>query len=208
MHPEQPAHWNYSDDDALGPNGWPKHFGAGDSQSPINIIVDHCYLNACSSKTRPCESGRLHEQLGNKLAIGRAAARRDHLDSAGDDTNDSQYNELDNENQLNVHQERRSPSTSSNNSSVFSNDDAGQLVAAHSPSHRHHHHHHHHHPHLEHGSSNRLQNTRYCGTNKKVFLGYPRYLNSVRLSNTGHGWQIDIPPELAYHTRKFASCAG
>lgn len=44
------------------------------------------------------------------------------------------------------------------------------------------------------------QNTRHCVSNKKLFLGYPRYMSNIQLCNTGHSWQINIPPELARHT--------
>jgi len=54
-------------------------------------------------------------------------------------------------------------------------------------------------------SEGERQRTRYCATNKKLFLGYPRYLDSIRLSNTGHAWQVDMPQELGQHTRKYDS---
>lgn len=46
------------------------------------------------------------------------------------------------------------------------------------------------------------QNTRHCVSKRKIFLGYPRYLETVQLSNTGHNWQVDIPPEIGLNTRK------
>lgn len=48
-----------------------------------------------------------------------------------------------------------------------------------------------------------VQNTRHCVSKKKMFLGYPRYLNTMQLCNTGHNWQVNLPPELANHTCKF-----
>lgn len=47
-----------------------------------------------------------------------------------------------------------------------------------------------------------VQNTRHCVSRKKIFLGYPRYLNTMQLCNTGHNWQVNLPSELAAHTRK------
>lgn len=47
-----------------------------------------------------------------------------------------------------------------------------------------------------------VQNTRHCESRKKIFLGYPRYLNTMQLCNTGHNWQVNLPPEIATHTRK------
>lgn len=47
-----------------------------------------------------------------------------------------------------------------------------------------------------------VQNTRHCVSRKKIFLGYPRYLNAMQLCNTGHNWQVNLPPEIATHTRK------
>ncbi|KAG9510179.1 Carbonic anhydrase 7 [Fragariocoptes setiger] len=41
---------------------------------------------------------------------------------------------------------------------------------------------------------------RYHVSNKKIFLGYPRCLNNLRIMNTGHAWQVDIPREIGPHT--------
>lgn len=46
------------------------------------------------------------------------------------------------------------------------------------------------------------QNTRYVVSLRKVFLGYPRFMNTMQLFNTGHNWQVNLPNELANHTRK------
>lgn len=46
------------------------------------------------------------------------------------------------------------------------------------------------------------QNTRFVATKRKLFLGYPRFLHSMQLCNTGHGWQVSLDEHLAEHTRK------
>lgn len=45
----------------------------------------------------------------------------------------------------------------------------------------------------------------YRQSHKKIFLGYPRSLNNLHVTNTGHGWQINIPNEIGQHTRRLNS---
>lgn len=52
------------------------------------------------------------------------------------------------------------------------------------------------------GAKSQEQDTRYVITKRKLFLGYPRFLHSMQLCNTGHGWQVSLAEQLAEHTRK------
>lgn len=204
MHPDEPAHhrWNYSDDDALGPSEWPKYFETGSSQSPINIIVDHCYLHrhslgpAKGGAGATTKASTLHEQLERRLAV-----RGERLDSAVGHDDDDDANRAPSRR---PEPAERSPSSSSHNSSVSTDSTTSNDSPLETSKRRQHHHHDHHHNQRQMETARHAQNTRYCATNKKIFLGYPRYLNSVALSNTGHGWQVDMPSELACHTSKFA----
>lgn len=187
MHPEY--NWGYSND-SHGPSEWPKYYQAGELQSPINILIDLCDLHLST-----CCGCALSEQWQSDLNISKKNRDRDkilhtnhrraHLDSIGNDEDDA-------------HQ--RSPSTSSTGSGQtagHSSPDIDQYRANER------------HKVINcakmrrHAGQVQTQNTRYCRTNKKIFLGYPRYLSSMQLCNTGHAWQINLPPELAHHTRMY-----
>lgn len=152
--------WNYEESNDAGPSGWPKLFGAGKRQSPINIVTSDLYQSlanvTCCNGQPNCGFESLNEKL-NAIRISQNGSRprrtrRTHLDSIGEDEQDD-----DRVSQL---------STNETNE-----DKCGQA-------------------------------TRFCTSKRKLFLGYPRYLDKIRLENTGHNWQVNIPPELSLHTCK------
>lgn len=192
--------WDYLDDTGRGPSEWSKFYPAGKLQSPINIQVDYCALHQSSCGNCSPENHRqLSERIENGLRLGRESgpqqqpqqsARRHHLDSVGND-NDSddphesakgEHNERLASDCLNLWKNKKlsnSPLQMRNAHAQQQQQQSDRLT-----------------------KPERRQNTRFCVTNKKIFLGYPRFLNTVKLSNTGHGWQVEMPPELACHTRK------
>lgn len=223
--------WNYRDDDPVrGPSKWAHQFpGVGKAQSPIDIQLDVWELQrhqsqrakcSCALKLDPCAPpAPQRRQLDNRQQVA-AGKRRDHFDSTG--------GELDEE--LGARSSSRSSSDSWANfshSSAFSSPSPSPSPDGHRQQtlvqHSNHHRRHHHQNKFEIESSKQFaptktttttttisttkqreqQNTRFCATNKKLFLGYPRYLNSIKLRNTGHAWQIDLPAELAEHTREY-----
>lgn len=224
MRQDEAEEWGYGGH-LVKPEQWNKFYKVGSRQSPIDILVEQCDLhqhNHNHHQLQNCyEHNQLPKQLKNNLNINGSnqgqprqqhiVRTRIHLDSSGEQDNEH----------------LRSPSTSSNGSSSansspshsrngFNNDedlyyndgdgnadrnnnnnddDDGRRTTG--------------------GANNKLaghrglgkrqeleQRTRRCISNKKIFLGYPRYLSSMRLCNTGHNWQINLAPEISAHTRK------
>lgn len=174
-------HWSYRQEEGgLGPDEWPKYYRTGKRQSPIDITVCECLLaSVCAGRQHTCCSEHLEHNLPNsfrdKIQINakQSAHGRKHSNSLNDDSDD----------------QRRSvsPASSSASSRISSQDpgnDSNREAVA------------------ETQITYKNQRTRYCLTNKKLFIGYPRYISAVPLSNTGHSWQINIPAELSAHTRK------
>lgn len=201
------ADWGYTPDQ-LSPDQWPKHFPVGKQQSPINILVGsrcrHC--SPATAKSACCRgvvmarasSQALAAKFRDQAALNRPH-RRSHLDSVGEDEG-------------RAHQ--RSSSASSAGSSGSASASPSRLDEGSSES----------------GDSaeslcnrcadredrksrlskcqhkllshSRLQNTRHVVSLRKLFLGYPRFMNTMQVCNTGHNWQVNLPNELANHTRK------
>lgn len=203
-----PAEWGYFPNQ-LTPDQWPEHFAVGKQQSPINILVGawcrHC--SPATAKSACCRgvvmdrssAQALAAKFRDQTALNRAH-RRSHLDSVGEEED-------------RAHQ--RSSSTSSAGSSA-SGSSSGSPSRLHDEG-------------SESGDSNeslcnrcadredrksrlskcqhklshsRLQNTRHVVSLRKLFLGYPRFMNTMQVCNTGHNWQVSLPNELANHTRK------
>lgn len=208
--PADDHNWNYSDDSGHGPSNWHRYYPAGKQQSPINILVDFCELHQSGCSSCNSTSGQLAHQLERDLHLDDATLahsnyqhwqqqRRSHLDSLGNE-DEQQYYASDQTGGS------RSPSCVSEKSAGSDAVQAEGKMSANncialwkskkstSPLQVRNHQ----------ANQQSRRNTRYCVTNKKIFLGYPRFLNSLKLSNTGHGWQVDMPRELASHTRKYA----
>lgn len=197
--------WNYDDTTDRGPSKWPRLFGAGQRQSPIDIRTT---TSATSELT--CCQGRLlaHDAeqglSGLKLASSPPNRRhhhhRRHLDSIGEDNNNNNQDPIntnspspdDGEWTKDLHE--RSGSALSDSSGAPASPSPDQLTRAWAgtggtdPMHKHKHQH--------------QQNTRYLISKRKLFLGYPRFLAQVELVNTGHAWQVNIPAAIGQHTRE------
>lgn len=205
--PSESVSWGYTSGDkhALGPDEWPRHFRAGSHQSPIDIRVDVCCTGgnqplascACASLA---ETMRRHatlapQQTDSPKPVAPVRRRREHLDSLLDESErcDSTPSPTPHAaKQLQANDKRRTVSRTSSSSGNSS--DVDELASSTSTS-----------PSPGGGCNTQRrpqQNTRLCATNKKIFLGYPRYVNTMQLCNTGHAWQLNLPEELADHTRK------
>lgn len=213
--------WGYAPNQ-LTPEKWPQYFEAGEQQSPINILLNTCRhcSNATGSGNRgsTCCRGTLIDKTQNiasltskfreQTALNRPP-RRSHLDSVGEE-------EREHGRSLSASSAGSSESSSSAGrddtfSSESGNDDSDEKTAIDNGQCQrrlnskqcnrleHHHNMKHHH----HQQQQQLQNTRYVVSLRKVFLGYPRFMNTMQLFNTGHNWQVNLPNELANHTRKF-----
>lgn len=223
MHQHQ---WNYHDEDPLrGPKQWAKQYpSVGQAQSPIDIQVDYCDLQSHQQQVNCCCNDNiistLDEQMkqvnikqqNKKHQLQQQQQQRNHLrphlgstgefelDEEEEEDDDNDFDNEYNDNNAADNHHHRTTSISSNKTFSKSN----------------HSHQHDHHQEQRNNTNNNnnnnnkqqqkqigdIQNTRYCATNKKIFLGYPRYLNNIKLCNTGHAWQIDMPPEVAQHTCK------
>lgn len=169
--------WSYAPDDThQGPTAWPRRFNAGQHQSPINIQVELKAIAGACCRGQPLAE-RLDQQLKLADATGETAEARLSEEGRRSSTGSSSG----------THSRRSSLGSGSSSSSSST---AGE-------------------PHNKRAASHRLaktgerQNTRHCVSTRKIFLGYPRHLNQVRLCNTGHGWQLSLPDELAEHTREY-----
>lgn len=166
-------HWGYSAED--GPQKWPKLFGAGKFQSPINIQVgERLRLTCCAGQ--PLASQQLKQGRHHLDSQGEEAHRRSPSANSRASTDTSTDSEL---------FERRTGSAGSFSASLDS--DLGSSPCSPSP---------------VAPLDKQHQQTRFVVSKRKLFLGYPRYLHSMQLCNTGHGWQVDLPAELAEHTRE------
>lgn len=183
-------HWNYDPDG--GPDDWPNHYPVGKYQSPINIIVgcDPSQLSASccceSSESTGQESSRsesldlehrisrlkVHEREGNhRKRVHLNSIEEDEGSSSSTESCEHHHHHLDNE---------LSTSGASKSHTTFTS----TLVSTG----------------RKRCEGMHVQNTRHCVTNKKIFLGYPRYMNSMKLCNTGHNWQINFAPEIKANT--------
>lgn len=217
--------WSYDDQDECGPNKWSKYYRTGEHQSPINILVD---AHRVSHQAVTCCAGRLKESLklvtNDNIEIKARDLRqqhrpvyRRHLDSIGEDSQaNNNDNSSNNSNSSSPSGSASSSASSSNRSSPMQAESSGDFfdddvdfnnIADNNN--------------IDDGYSGQndkssrrkcskknltiklRQNSRFCISNKKIFLGYPRYLNSMELQNTGHSWQVSLPEELSAHTRKF-----
>lgn len=196
---EKKFDWNYDESSGRGPSKWSKHFVTGNRQSPINIITSDLYqsiskLTCCNGQLIESnydqtqnELTLLNEQLSsfkmgqannnnsnnNKIKFG--SNRRAHLDSIGED-------------------ERDDPDSGRMSTPENGNDNYNNLFEQQNLTNE------------QNGKTNlesgSKQKTRYFTSRRKLFLGYPRYLDKMKIENTGHNWQVNIPPELSLHTRK------
>lgn len=183
--------WTYDDNDSsVGPSKWGKLYKAGRHQSPINILVEPNYL---ALKSATCCAGEVSDKL-KLMQIEVRNANRAHLNSTGEEARHPKFRPSTSGHSSACSSSNRSSPTQ-NSSSDYDYDDDDDLRSDSQMF-------------KEKNclGKSRLQmqeqNTRFCVTNKKIFLGYPRYLNSLQLTNTGHSWQINLPPELEVHTRK------
>lgn len=198
--------WGYAPDHSVAPDQWPKYYATGAYQSPINILVDHCerLKGSTCCHSRPLDEQCPATRLRDSLQVTPAAAkRRSHLDSAGEDqrhvngssgsssksSSPSQhfygqddYDEDEHENSSGSARDCKETNSNNNN-----NNNDNQINRCYQK------------------QAVLQQNTRFCVSHKKIFLGYPRYLSTMQLCNTGHGWQVNLPGELATHTRKYPS---
>lgn len=180
--------WGYNEQPGVvGPKDWPKHYTVGKNQSPIDITVCDCLLSTIGGRVRePLKN--LHtcclsnNQLINLSTSLETKVRLDTYESTKRRSSQQYHRQL-----LGTHDndpdDRRRSSSSSSRSSVDSTTQQLQLNE-------------------DKASCYKNQRTRYCITSKKIFIGYPRYISAVPLSNTGHSWQIDIPVDLSAHTCK------
>jgi len=194
--------WGYLEGQ-VKPEQWGKHYRTGALQSPINIQLGGCerHLEATRCRCRADSASGLADELAGALRVAPEAAaacerRRAHLNWAGEEEEErrrpgsqsaalssssspvSQAGDSDEDSGADLHDSRRATPIGR-----ASNRAQGRHPTNCPP------------------SAGR-QNTRFCTSAKKIFLGYPRYLDSVQICNTGHGWQVNVPPELATHTRK------
>lgn len=178
--------WSYSKDQgSVGPDEWPKYYQTGNRQSPIDVTVCECLLSSIwFGRKHTCCSDHLAHSLSSaslkdrkRLGVNDEKPRnthgRKHSDSVNDDSDD----------------QRRSISPASCSSSSHDlsncNKEQGEEESF-----------------AELHVTYPSQKTRYCFTSRKIFIGYPRYISAVPLSNTGHSWQLNIPAELSAHTSK------
>lgn len=220
--------WGYSND-LIGPEEWPKYFRTGQHQSPINILVDNCEQAASQStccqqldrhqqnKSAPTHEARqLHDRLRDTLQV--SGHRRAHLNSTGEDHHRSSSTSSSGSQNSFSPNNRYNSNTSSDCDDEDNNNNNNQAEVQEKAAKA---------SHNKHGERKQycpsdalevqrdnkqraggtccltqVQNTRHCVSRKKIFLGYPRYLNTMQICNTGHNWQVNLPPELANHTRK------
>lgn len=182
------AHWNYDASSAKGPQGWSKYYETGERQSPINIVTSELYQSLANVT---CCNGRLlchdqdHKHLVDKTTTTTTASN-----------NNNNNNHLTNGNQIRQVQPQhhyRRPHLDSIGEDER-DDDANSWAHNNTRSHR-----------QPISRNSRLhekgeQLTKYCASKRKLFLGYPRYLDKIRVHNTGHNWQVNIPAELSVHT--------
>lgn len=210
MSSNQQHEWTYDDNDECGPKEWPKYYKTGDHQSPINILIDP---QSASYHAITCCAGRLKETLqiitndSNKRNHDSRhqqshAIYRTHLDSIGEHPNGDDYNNCESSSPPgSTTSSNRSSPTQASGSDYFDEDDSsnGEKDDGYSGQNKKN-------KKCNNGQKKQIfrirQNTRFCISNKKMFLGYPRYLNSMELENTGHSWQVTLPKELTTHTRK------
>lgn len=161
-------------------------------QSPINIIVPDCH-QLIESTCCKCQQSKasvnsvLTSKHNGKVQI-KTEGRRAHLDSTGEERSSSS---LSSPIESPVQQTDEYDDEDVSEDDNLRNDISKRQVADEHQKIVHHRRH-----------ESDKQKTRFCRSNKKIFLGYPRYLQQLRLTNTGHGWQADIPIELSCHTCK------
>lgn len=191
--------WNYDDQTEMGPANWPRLYPTkGQRQSPINIILDDDKLDStccqgriltrCSLKNYQHE---LSDRLESRLQLTSSPSRH-HLDSIGEELRTSPDSGR-----------RSGGSFSDNNSDLSASSSPNTKLEQRNLKHQ------------QHSNGNRLtrresklneashQETRFCTSKRKLFLGYPRYLGVVALENNGHAWQANIPTQISQHTRKY-----
>lgn len=180
--------WGYTED-LIGPDEWPKHFKTGQYQSPINILLPDCcdrfgQQQSCCKRDEIHETRRLPERM--RLALRLSDKRRVHLDSEGEThqrSSSASSSASGSRSPVGRESEEDERSDDERESFESSKRRCKQLQ-------------------LQQQKMCQVQNTRRLVSHKKIFLGYPRYLSSMSLCNTGHNWQVNLPPELATHTRK------
>lgn len=197
------SNWNYDDLSPKGPRNWPKYCETGERQSPINIITSDLYqslaqVTCCNGRLicRDDQQQRDHKHIGdttttttsnnnnnnNHLTNGNQlrqvqlqqqhhSYRRPHLDSIGEDERDDDNDD-----------DHKWPKSGAHNNTRHR-----QVIARESSRSK---------PYEKADE----QLTKYCASKRKLFLGYPRYLDKIKIDNTGHNWQVNIPAELSTHT--------
>lgn len=190
--------WGYDSGqpEVAGPNEWPKHYKVGKHQSPIDITVCDCLLLPVGGRDRDREPlQNLHtcclsnNQLNSLSSSLETKVRIDAYESSNKHGSQHQQRQQQHSRQHlttadNDPEDRRRSQSSSSRSSA---DSAIQQLMLNNE---------------DKASCYPNQRTRYCFTNKKIFIGYPRYIEAVPLCNTGHSWQINIPADLSVHTCK------
>lgn len=215
--------WNYDDQTKFGPKNWPKLYPTeGLRQSPINIIVNQddkfnstcCHgriLTNSQSNNRMITTTNINSTRQfndqdvdlNRLRLN--STTRKHLDSTGQElrttspdsgrpSNDS-YSDTNNsdrsatnspqQTQLQPIKHKQHSNQYELDSNNNNNDNNYSKIKT------------------KNNDSLSHQETRFCISKRKLFLGYPRYLDMVALENNGHAWQANIPSQISQHTRKF-----
>lgn len=193
-HQEHQEEWDYDEQNSLtGPSEWNKLYKTGQHQSPINILID---ANCLALKSTTCcinsrlDLITLSDNSHNQKQNGH---HRAHLDSVGEEARAGALSPS----SSGISSNRSSPTQTSGSDFEDNGFDDGDRYDVSRDKFRRH-------RCAGKGHSAQRQNTRFCLSNKKIFLGYPRYLNSLELNNNGHSWQVTLPPELGKHTRKYA----
>lgn len=206
--PAHDSHWNYSDDSGQGPSEWAKFYPTGKLQSPINILVDYrdLHQSACNNCAPDKQAKRLEQslQLGgepdNERPPPASTGRRPHLDSLGNDTESDDRTLCDSPDESN--RSPAAPRLANDCLTIWRSKKLASPIQARKAHLQQQQQHDSEQQQRQQKQQQQQQNTRYCVTNKKIFLGYPRFLNTISVCNTGHSWQVDMPRELAQHTRK------
>lgn len=199
-------HWGYSK-----PDEWCKRYPVGKNQSPINILVsnyDQIVQSTCCNSIS--QHKHHHHHHGQHIITERMASlcltngkpetlrpqkvwpdqqRRTHLDSVGCDDHHLRSSSTCSSVSAMSGASGSScpPSPAAQNYEDSDSSDSAFPTATATG--------------VDQGDNQKLvQRTRFCTSNHKIFLGYPRYLSSMQLCNTGHSWQVSLPEELTSHT--------
>lgn len=191
--------WNYDDQTSFGPANWPQLYPTkGQRQSPINIILDDqklTSLTCCQGYLLNKQQTELSDHLNSRLRVASPPSKQ-HLDSIGERLRTSPDSGRPSGNSLQDSNSDRSAASSP--STPHDRVHRARKLVAHQTD----------------GYLNKIvlhdnftndlsqQETRFCTSKRKLFLGYPRYLGNIQLDNNGHAWQANIPTQIGKHTRK------